>query len=66
VQDLRVKSDAIGKLGKLIEQRCGDIHAVAPKKRIRPLIVSLTCWFGKSPRPMTAADTDHGSRKPRH
>ena len=35
-----VKADAAAELQKVAQESCGDVHSYAPRKRIRPLIVS--------------------------
>ena len=40
---------------KVTQEGCGDVHSEAPKKRIRPLMVSNMSRSGKALIPMIAA-----------
>src|SRR5215212_2009681 len=55
LEQASVEAAAVGKFAEVAEQRCGDLHSVAPRKRIRPLIVYYAFWLSKSPAPMAAA-----------
>ena len=50
-----VKSDMAAELQEITQESCGKVHSDAPRKRIRPLIVSSISRSGKALSPMTAA-----------
>ena len=53
-----VESNTAAELQKVTQENCGEVHSDAPKKRIRPLIVSSLSRSGKALIPMMAAPTD--------
>lgn len=62
---LVVEVYAAGEVEKVAQQGCGQIHSWAPRKRIRPLIVSVACRSGEALVPMIAAQTDRDLLRPR-
>ena len=55
-----VESNTAAELQEVAQENCGDVHSDAPRKRIRPLIVSSISRSGKALSPMIAARTDLG------
>ena len=54
------EADAVGEFGEVAEKRCGDVHSVAPRKRIRPLIVSYAFWAQQTAGANGYGSTDQG------